>query len=302
MRQTTQPAVLLSILASLLVLVPAQGSFAEGKLQIYTVNYPLAYFAERIAGDLAEVTLPTPPGADPAFWMPNADTIAAYQTADLILLNGADYAKWTDKVSLPRSRLVDTSRGFKDAYIREAIAISHSHGSGGEHAHGGVAFTTWLDLRQAVQQAAAIAKALVRKRPNAKGQIDLNLQVLQGELLALDARIAEITRTEPGASLLVSHPIYPYFARRHGLNLTSVMWEPDEVPNERQWAELEAILRDHPAKWMLWEDEPLEESVERLRALGVESTMLSPCANRPETGDFLSVMSDNARNLKQVFR
>jgi hypothetical protein len=39
--------------------------------------------------------------------MPDTETIAAYQAADLILINGADYAKWTTKVSLPRSRLVD---------------------------------------------------------------------------------------------------------------------------------------------------------------------------------------------------
>jgi zinc transport system substrate-binding protein len=83
-------------------------ALAGDKLRVYTVNYPLAYFAERIAGDLATVIFPAPPNVDPAFWMPNAETIAAYQTADLILLNGADYAKWTAKVSLPRSRLVDT--------------------------------------------------------------------------------------------------------------------------------------------------------------------------------------------------
>jgi hypothetical protein len=57
--------------------------------------------------------------------MPDTETIAAYQAADLILINGADYAKWTTKVSLPRSRLVDSSRAFRDAYIRAAGTITH---------------------------------------------------------------------------------------------------------------------------------------------------------------------------------
>jgi zinc transport system substrate-binding protein len=128
------------VIAMLLVLCSGQVVFAEERLQVYTVNYPLAYFAERIVGDLAEVTFPPPPDVDPAFWMPDPKTIAAYQGADLILLNGADYAKWMSKVSLPLSRLVDTSRGFEDQYIQQANLSTHSHGPGGEHTHGGVAF------------------------------------------------------------------------------------------------------------------------------------------------------------------
>jgi zinc transport system substrate-binding protein len=274
---------------------------AEDKLRIYTVNYPLAYFAERIAGDLAEVTFPAPRGVDPAFWMPDAGTIAAYQASDLILLDGADYAEWTGKVSLPRSRLVDTSRGLRDAYIRAVDGISHSHGPGGEHAHGGLAFTTWLDLGQAAQQAEAIARALARKRPDGKEQIEQNLQSLREDLLALDERVTEITRTDPGRPLLASHPVYQYLARRYGLNLRSVMWEPEELPNESQWGEFEGILKDHPAKWMLWEGDPGQATATRLRAIGINSLVLDPCANRPAKGDFLTVMTENARNLDRIF-
>jgi len=300
MRQLMRPAGSTAI-AMLLALCVVQMVFAENKLRVYTVNYPLAYFAERIAGDLAEVTFPVPPDVDPAFWMPDAETIAAYQAADLILLNGADYAKWTTKVSLPRSRTVDTSRAFRDAYIRASEGVSHSHGPGGEHTHGGVAFTTWLDLSRAAQQAEAVAQALIRRRPEAKEQIDRNLQSLQGDLLQLDERIVETTRTDPSRPVLASHPVYQYLARRYGLNLRNVMWEPDAVPSEGQWNELERILREHPAKWMIWEGEPAEETVERLRALGVESVVFSPCANRPSAGDFLTVMAESAGSLPLIF-
>ena len=78
-------AIGLTAMAILLTLLRPQAVLAEDKLQIYAVNYPLAYFAERVAGDLADVTFPAPPGADPAFWMPDADTIADYQAAGLSL-------------------------------------------------------------------------------------------------------------------------------------------------------------------------------------------------------------------------
>ena len=128
------------------------------------------------------------------------------------------------------------------------------------------------------------------------------MAALKADLLGLDARISEVARGEPGRPLLASHPIYQYFARRYGLNLKSVMWEPVEVPSEGQWAKLKGMLSEHPATWMLWEDEPAQESVERLRAFGVESVVVSPCANRPATRDFLRVMAGNAEHLEQVFR
>ena len=41
------------------------------------------------------------PENDPAFWKPDDAAIARFQTADLILRNGAGYAKWMKTVSLP---------------------------------------------------------------------------------------------------------------------------------------------------------------------------------------------------------
>jgi zinc transport system substrate-binding protein len=66
---------------------------AAERLVVYAVNYPLQYFAQRIAGDYAEVVLPVPTGVDPAFWQPDAAGIGGFQRADVILLNGAGYAK-----------------------------------------------------------------------------------------------------------------------------------------------------------------------------------------------------------------
>ena len=81
---------------------------AAPPLNVYVVNYPLKYFAERIGGGEVKVTLPVPVDVDPVYWTPRIAEIGAYQQADLILLNGAGYAKWVNTVSLPRSKTVDT--------------------------------------------------------------------------------------------------------------------------------------------------------------------------------------------------
>ena len=80
------------------------------------------------------------------------------------------------------------------------------------------------------------------------------------------------------------------------------MWEPYEMPSEEQWKELDYGLKTHPAKWMIWEDNPNPDSVKKLEALGVQSIVFNPCGNIPEEGDFLSVMKQNLENLRIIFK
>jgi zinc transport system substrate-binding protein len=52
---------------------------------------------------------------------------------------------------------------------------------------------------------------------------------------------------------------------------------------------------------MLWESEPLTATSDRFRGLGIDAVVFDPCANAPESGDFLSVMRRNASNLETAF-
>jgi len=275
---------------------------SQPKPSIYVVNYPLKYFAERIGGDLVDVEFPSPSDVDPAYWTPNAEVIRDYQMGDLILLNGADYAKWVKKATLPKSKLVDTSKSFKDQYITLEDVVTHSHGPTGEHAHKGVAFTTWLNPLLAIKQSEAIKKAFLILLPQDKEIIERNYESLTKDLLEPDNNIKEIVSAEPEKPLLASHPVYQYLAKQYGLNLKSLNWEPDQMPGLDQWQELANILKTHPAKWMIWEDTPIDETKEQLESLGVESIVFNPSGNAPEKGDYMSVMYQNVENLKMVFQ
>jgi len=272
----------------------------EDTLTIYTVNYPLAYFAERIGGDLVEVVFPAPPDEDPAFWSPDADTIGAFQSADLILLNGAGYAKWVERATLPATRLVDTSAAFADQLIPLEEAVTHSHGPEGAHEHGGYAFTTWLDPTLAVQKAQAIEAAISDLRPEFASDIHKRLEILMGDLVNIDGRLAVAAATLGNEPLLFSHPVYQYLIRRYELNGRQVHWEPDETPDGRAWDALETLLEEHPAKRMLWEGVPLPDTVAGLADLGLSSVVFDPCGNRPGEGNFLTVMSANVAALENA--
>jgi zinc transport system substrate-binding protein len=281
--------------------IGAKGGSTPHAPTVAVTNYPLKYFAERIGGDHIEVIFPIPVDVDPAFWNPAPTGVLAFQAAAVILLNGATYSKWLDKVTLPRRKMVNTSQAFKDRYIKIRDVTTHRHGPQGKHAHAGLAFTTWIDFQQAIQQAEAIFKALVNLHPQYAQPFETNFSDLKNDLLALDRRLEHIVANNRAQPLVASHPIYDYFARRYGLNIRSVLWEPDDLPDAQQWLELETLLKQHPAKWMMWEGEPNAQSVARLQAMGVDSVVFDPTGNVPGKGDFLTVMRRNIESLKKAF-
>ena len=284
-----------------MIFFSAPFSSAAGPLKIYVVNYPLKYFAERIGGEHVRVEFPAPSDVDPAYWIPNLADIAAFQKADIILLNGAGYAKWVAKVSLPRSKIVNTSSKFKEQYITTKEVLTHSHGAAGEHAHEALAFTTWLDFELAARQAEAIAVAMGRKKPDLRDTFQINFKALVKDLKTLDQDIQAIVAKKPSLPLIVSHPVYDYFTKRYGLNVISVHWEPDQVPSDSQLREFKEILKQHPARWMIWEGEPVRASVDKLKTLGVDSLVFDPCGNVPARGDFMTVMQRNVEDLRRAF-
>ncbi len=272
-----------------------------GPLLVYTVNAPLAWMARRIGGDAADVRFPAPGDVDPAFWSPDADTVAAYQGADLILLNGAGYAGWVARATLPGRTLVDTSAGIAERLIAVEDATTHQHGPTGEHNHGELAFTTWLDPTLAAEQARAAAAALTQARPDAAETFAVELAEVESDLAGLDQQLARAATRLADAPILFSHPVYQYLQRRYGLNGRSLHWEPDADPGAAEWRRLEALLRVHPARLMLWEAEPLPATRERLAALGVQAVVFAPCGNRCGD-DWLAAMQANAARLEAALR
>ena len=217
------------------------------------------------------------------------------------MVNGAGYEKWMGTVSLPRSKLCDTSAAFAADYITLEGAVTHSHGPEGEHAHGEIAFTTWVDSTLAVRQADAIRTALAKLRPEHEDDFQRNFDALKGDLENLDQQISDTVAKAPECLVLFSHPVYQYFARRYGLNARSVHWEPDEPPTDAMWAELKELLQEHPTKWMIWEGQPAAATAERLAQMGVESVVFDPCGNTSEEGDYLRRQQGNLQGLARVF-
>jgi len=247
------------------------------------------------------VEFPAPPGIDPAYWSPTAAEVAAYQQADIVLLNGAGYEGWVAKTSLAESKLVNTSAGFEDRYIVSEEAVLHTHGPEGEHEHENVAFTTWLDPQLAIEQARAIRDALIERLPGSEADVEAGFAALETDLVEVDARLEAWAAGTMDQPLLASHPVYQYLARRYDLNLRSVHFEPDEEPSTGGWRDLAELMQGHAADWMLWEAAPLDEVSARLASdFAVGSVVFAPCGNRPDSGDYLDAMRSNVEALEAL--
>jgi zinc transport system substrate-binding protein len=271
------------------------------QLSVYVVNYPLQYFAQRIGGDLVDVHFPAPRDVDPVFWQPSVEVIADYQSADLILLNGANYARWVNNATLPPSKLVDTSAAMSDRFISVENDITHQHGPTGEHSHSGIAFTTWLDPTIAIEQALAIKDAFCRLLPDHQVMIETRFEELSEDLRGVDSQLEQLFADNKQQPVLFSHPVYQYFIRRYGLNARSVHWEPNVLPDDGAWTELKSLVSDHRAQLLIWEGPPMQQSINKLKVMGIDSEVFQPCGNVPKTGNYLSVMTINFEALSGWF-
>ncbi|SDX83333.1 metal ABC transporter substrate-binding protein [Citreimonas salinaria] len=281
----------LAIAGALLAAHLASPASAQDRPVVVPVNYPLAYFAARLGGDAVDVRYPVLESADPAFWEPSLSEIGGIQEADVIALNGAGFAQWTTRVSLPRSATVDTTRGLEDRYIR-TDAITHSHGDGDEHSHDAIASHTWLDFAIAADQTDALAVFMQRRMRNIADRIAQNRAALRDDLMALDARAQSVAAGLENTTILATHPVYQYFARAYGLTIESLGWEAGAMPSAEQWDALAALQAETGAETLVWEAAPRDEALARAEDMGLRSVVFPPLAAPPREGDFLSVMSD----------
>ena len=198
------------------------------------------------------------------FWQPGLDVIAGYQAADLIVLNGAGYARWVANTSLPESRLVDTSLDFRNKLLPLDSGPLHSHGPEGDHSHGALAFTLWLDMSLFVRQLESVAEALNKLVPEQAVAIVDCLQALTDRLMVMDVELTELGLQLAGSPIIYSHPVYQYLDRRYEFNGRALHWEPGQLPTDQQWLQMQSLLQEHPAGLMLWEAEPLVATRDQL--------------------------------------
>ncbi|WP_425037922.1 metal ABC transporter substrate-binding protein [Primorskyibacter sp. S187A] len=287
------------IVATFLVLCVASASTAQETPRVVTVNQALSLLSERLLDADGEVVFPVPEGVDPSFWRPSIADISMIQSSDLIVLNGAGFASWIDRVSLPRSRLVNSSAGLKDEYITTE-SITHSHGEGGEHSHEGVASYLWLDPSLAIGQAEAVARALGERGFVPPDALEARLDALRADLMTLDEETKRALERAQDVPMIATHPRYQYFARRFGLSIASLEWDAGAMPTQDELAVLDATVRENGARILIWEAQPPQAAIAAADALGLKSVVFDPMANKSDVQSFVQSYRDAVSDLSEA--
>jgi zinc transport system substrate-binding protein len=288
-----------SFLAAGAAALCVNAALAQEQPLMFAVNQALHDFAERLVDGSADVGFLVPEGVDPSFWRPSIADISAIQSADLVLLNGAGFATWIDRVSLSRSRIVNTSASIEDQFIITK-SITHSHGDGGEHSHEGLASYTWLDPTLAIAQAEAIASVIVARDMAASEDVEARLADLTSDLMELDATTEAALSGLQGVEIIATHPRYQYFARRYGLSITSLEWEAGAAPTDEELADLERLSSELDARILIWEAQPPGEAMDAAAALGLQNVVFEPWANQGASDTFFDAYADAVSGLSEA--
>ncbi|RLT21835.1 MAG: zinc ABC transporter substrate-binding protein [Planctomycetota bacterium] len=211
-----------------------------GLPRIVVTSQPLLQMTQAIVGDAADVVLVVPGDTSSPDWSPTADDAGIMRQARLILISGAGYEPWKDRVSLPGSRTSDTAAGYYDQLIRIPDAVQHQHGPDGPHSHPGTVWATWLDPELCTAQLHQVSVNGGRLLPERKQSIETAEARLSAELNSLNVMIDAIKAAASDEALVVfsDAPHYQYLTRRLGWTLNYLHWDLTDTLSDANRQEL----------------------------------------------------------------
>ena len=276
---------------------------ASKKLQIVTTFYPMYYFTEKVAGDLADVELLIPNGVEPHDWEPSTKDMAKIQDADVFIYNSQYFETWAEKVlkSVKNDELkvVEASDGIElmDALETEE-EDDHEHASS-KDPH------VWLSPVLAQQEVKTIAKALEQADPAHKEQYQQNADALNSQLVELDQLYKETIDQAKTKEFVTQHAAFGYLANQYGLTQIPIAGlSPDVEPTLRKLSELTEMTKEKNVKVIYFEEMTSAKVAKTLaKEIGAKTEVLNPLEGltkeeQDQGLDYIGVMEKNLEALK----
>lgn len=213
----------------------------ENKITIVTSFYPLADFAQKIAGNKAEVINITPAGSEPHEYEPTPKDLALIYDSKLFIYNGINLEGWVDKIipDLINSnvKVVKASEGINT--IGEGIK-SDPH--------------IWLDPVLAQQMVVNIRNGLIAIDPENTNHYMQNADQLIVNLISLDQKYKTTIFNCDQKDIVTSHEAFAYLSKRYGfLDFSISGMNPDEEPSPQKLSELVNLVKEKKVKYILTE-------------------------------------------------
>lgn len=231
---------------------PPQDTITDTEqLQIVASFYPLAYIAERIAGDKAQITNVVG-AADPHDYTLSPSDIVLFEKADVVLLQGASLEPWGEDIEKQLSDAGTLTVVAEKLDLHE-ISQAHKEGDEGhdeheedhheehsdehgdehetghtdeeshdEHDHGAFDPHTWLDPVLAQEMVVVIQEALRQASPTNADLFDVNASELIEEFISLDNDYKQTLTNCSRSELIFSHDAFSYLAQRYNFTAHAI--------------------------------------------------------------------------------
>jgi zinc transport system substrate-binding protein len=273
---------------------------ATEKIQIVAGFYPLAYAAEGIAGDLAEVVSLAGPGVEPHDLELTPGDVAKINDADLVVYI-PEFIPALDAVvkTLDQSKVINATQG-----ITLISGDSHSHEGEESHSeeegHSDESATDphiWLNPNNMVLIGNSIAKAL--NALTSDSAINENRSSFENALTTLASDYTAKLANCSIKALVVSHEAFGYIANAYGFEQVGISGlSPEAEPSPARLAEVAKIAKAENATTIYYES-LVDPKVAKTLAdeLKITAEMLDPLESPPASGDYLSVMQQNLDTL-----
>ena len=231
-----QPAsvIVLAVVATILACSHGPGAGSSGsRLSVVAAFYPVQEAADRVGGTLVEVTNLTPPGVEPHDLELTPDSVAAIQSADVVLYLGDGFQPAVqDAVADAQGATVDLLSGLDlappPAGAEEDLSVDPH---------------VWLDPELYGQIIERVEKAFAQADPGGASTFERNAMTFEKAIDALDADYAAGLEHCTRTTIVTNHAAFGYLAERYGLTQQAISGlAPDSEPSANRLAQLKDLV------------------------------------------------------------
>ncbi len=234
--------------------------------------------AERVYGDVASqiggdrvsvVSILTNPAQDPHLFEVTPSTARAVSAARLVVLNGASYDPWMD-------RLLVAARAA-DRHVIVAASLAGLAPGADPH--------IWYDPAVMSAVAQAITRDLVAADPQDEAGFEHRLEDFRRTLEPARDAIRRFRATHTGIAVTATEPVFAYMLAALGVDVRNRRFQIDVMngtePSAADVAAFETSLRSHQVRLLIYNSQVTDALTERMR--GVAEASGIPVLGVPET-------------------
>lgn len=289
---------------SLLALTFAAYSDKQAKKSIVASFYPVAFMAEQIVGDKAEV-INLAGSVDVHSFEPSPQDLVKINKADLVVFQGAELEPWTDGV-IPELK----AKGVNTLEVTHGLELAKRGGHDDHkdehkdehgHKHGEFDPHTWLDPILAQKMAGKILEAVVAIDPTNEKTYQANAKALKDRFAKLDQDLKKGLAQCANEEFIVAHNAYGYLVRRYGFKTHAIAGlSPHDEPSAKLLAELKKEAEEGITHILIEENNIRRFADTLAKETGLATLPANPLGRGTldPKKDFFDVMEENLASFK----